>query len=395
MYGHSLKRVFFLLILPVLSQGCVTIFKSQVQKEVTLTTEEKDPDTRITVMNDEDTGKGSLTLDLERQHASHQAVLMKEGYKKAYRAVYSDKFGGGTVVCLILDAPFFITLYPAFIELNQETQKKFWNYRDPYYLEPPKVKIPDRSSGERFLVHQSTSLDLGKDDTTYIEYEDPQAYRKGMEPEEVTYRTDSVQANNIFLNSDINDLLVEIGYQDTSKDKGIVLNDYNSVELKSEIDRFIIREFGKRGKYFTVEISVNWQLNDNYGEPLYDTSITTVSGEFSTDYKAYDFYEEDGGNYKEQYENIERAKVQRFRLATKDALEHSLIELVKEEEVTQLLQKGAKQKEEKEMAELEPIRIQKPPLPEKGNMNQQVKGVVTLKTGANSHGSGCIISKDG
>ncbi|MFB6257320.1 MAG: S1C family serine protease [Flavobacteriales bacterium] len=390
------KGLFFAISLSLLFQSCVSIFKTSTQKDVELTTEGNDRDTRITVMNKPDTGKGSLTLNLERKHQAYQAVLMKDGYKNAYRAVYSDKFSAMTAVLIALDVPFIPFIVPIFVEGSGGTFKKYCDYEDPFRMKPPQVKIPEKQEAQKYLYHGSTSFDIQEDDTVTVEYQRPSDYREGKEPEEVQYSSQDLTAENLIFNSDINDLLVQLGYRDTVKEeKGLSLNNYNSVKLKSTIERFHVRMYKKQQSYFTAELTVNWTLNDNYGEKLYDTTITKKSGQFARDVTAFDFYESsESASREESMDNVKEASLKRFKLATLDALKASLISLVQNPEVQELMEKGAVQKEKKEMASMSTLRIPKPSAPEKDNMNEQMKGVVTIKKGK-GHGSGCIISSDG
>ncbi|MFB6257808.1 MAG: S1C family serine protease [Flavobacteriales bacterium] len=376
----------FLLALPVFLNSCITLFKTQRQNDVKITTNN---DTKIAVKKKEDTAKGSLTVDLKRQNYPYQVVLLKDGYKDAYRVVYSDKVGAGTVTGLTLDILTIWTLFPLW-DFGGAMKPKWYDYRTPYSLEPPKVKIPEKKESQRYLVHQNTSVKLGKDDTSVVEYEDPEAYKNGEAPEDVEFRTDSVQGENILNDSIINDLLVTIGYQDTAEEgDDIVLNDYNSIDLTSEIQRFMIREYGNRGNYMNIELTVEWKLKDNYGQPIYDTTIATVSGDVSQDVGSFVELTQ-----RERYRLDKSTRLYPIQVAVKDAIKHSLIKLVRGDEVRKILKKGGKEVEKKAMKDLQPIKIEKPPLPEKGSMNEQIKGVVTIKR-KKGHGSGCIISKDG
>ncbi|MFB6257809.1 MAG: S1C family serine protease [Flavobacteriales bacterium] len=385
------------LILPFMFQGCVAIFKTKVQNDVKLTTKGGDKNTRITVMNKPDTGTGSLTLDLKRKNQAYQAVLQKEGYKDAYRAVYSDDWNAGTVILLTLDVLASPLIVPCFLTGGGGTYKKFCDFQDPYRMEPPQVKIPKRTDNQKYLYHGSTTFDISKDDTLIVEYQKPSDYKEGDEPESIEYSSEDLNAENLIFNSDINDLLVRLGYRDTTKeDQGLSLNNYNSVKLNSTIERFHVRMFKKQQSYFTINMSVNWKLTDNFGDKLYDTTITTESGQFARDVTAFDFYDSESSSREESLENVQEASLKRFKLATLDALEASLVKLVKNRKVESLMKKGEAKKEQKALAEKKTISIPKPDLPEKGAMNEQVKGVVTIKKPEEEgHGSGCVISKDG
>ncbi len=373
--------VFLFLFLTSSLYSCVMIFRTQNQRDVTVTTENEDPDTKIHLFADDDTMEGSFDRDLKRRGTPYQVRLIKDGYLDSYRVLYNDEFATGTGVCLGLD---FLTVWTVLPLLDLGKMEQWYDYPDPYRMRPPQAKIPQRDSAERFLVFHSASLDLGKEDTSKIVYGSPEAYEKGNAPDEVVKREDVVQKSDILSDSTFRDLLIEIGYYDTSSGEGeLVLNDYNTMGLRSKVSGIKKRVFRGRWNYFHVEPQVKWELLDSYGEPIYDTTLTAISGEFRGQKGIY-------GNrkmYSEMHQLV-------FQLGIYDGIARSLVKFLKIPEVKDLMDRGAITEEKESMTSMEALRIAQPDEPDSDNMNEQIKGVVTIKR-KEGHGSGCIISKDG
>ncbi|MFB6258499.1 MAG: hypothetical protein ABEH38_07380, partial [Flavobacteriales bacterium] len=296
----------FLLISLLLLQGCISIFKTSVQEDVTISTKEKDPDTEIKVEKPEskklngDSSKGKLRTDLSRKQSLYQVRLSKKGFLDEYRVAYKEKVGALSVIFLILDVGAITVPYNIDMTFSHN---KIRNYPDPLRFESPDHLIPNGKDFEKGLYCRGIYSGLEKGDTVRYIYTEPEDYYDQKDPQKVgTYegkekggKGDGKEEGKTLLDR-FNDLLVEASFLDTNRK--VVLNDYNRYMLTPRIQDFTFHFFPVHyyrwktnsssdiwgGEMFELEMQVKWELRNNFGELVYDTVTTGSSGEFCYKY---------------------------------------------------------------------------------------------------------------
>lgn len=424
----------FIVLGSFLCQGCVAIFKGNVQNDVMVTTEE-DPDTEIKVRKDRtdeletDSSKGKLRTDLSRKHYLYPVILSKEGYLDVHRVLHKDHLSGGTFFLLALG------VFPGFsLPYNWDGRNYYYKVRDfppENRFEAPSYRIPEGGRFQKELMLRGIDWELEEGDTLYQVYHGPSSFNGRISPERVlTYKQlGSMEEKKpysregvSFLKEGFKELLMGSEFLD-SNESSMVLNDHNSYRLHAEIvdfdahffpvhfHRWVKTGYGFNdndvwgGELFDVDLNVRWEMKNNFGEVVFDTVTSGYSGEFCYQYIPEKAPEH--SNFVANSNSVQRSKpeahekksasVQQRKLhrAMLRALKASWIASMEAPKMQRSLLKDTEKEMEEKYAELDPIELERPKKEDPSDgLEKQVKGVVTVDR-KEGHGSGCIISADG
>ncbi|MEL6135092.1 MAG: hypothetical protein AAFR59_17170, partial [Bacteroidota bacterium] len=326
--------VLLLLLLILLSTSCASILNGKYQ---TVSIEKGSSDTELYIDGEKVEGEGkTMDIPLVRDLEIRQVKAKREGYKDEYSIIAPRKSSGLKAIPFAiaavaggiqaagsdLETGAFTGLAAAFLygvpTLYFDKGRKSRNYESLIYVESPKKPLTYRAEDEKYLFSQEINFDL-KPDSFKIFYVNENYYlaRPNALPSAAVNDEDIRISNTIFTDA-INGFLYKTSFMDTTRK--ILKQKSNTNYLNAQIQRIESYELVVPGllgeSYFFAHVNVNWEVTNIYGKTIFSKALLGKSGRFS-------------GSIPDDFDAV--------RFAIKDAIEVSLLELFKEEEVKQAL----------------------------------------------------------
>lgn len=347
---------------PILFASCASTFNGKTQT-VKLNTRSQDANVYL---DGEKAGEGRYaTMSLKRDKIPKQVRVEAEGYKPYYTAlVQTDR----PWLYYLSIFPFGVLLYPPFYDKGPRA----YDYKDKYAVKPD-TRFEDRQQDEKFLFLDDLTFKVKKEDFQfryYSDYDDFQAEagadRNLKLEEDMNFTADDGE-------DVMNGILNRHNFIDTSE--GVFRDKTNTVNLDAQIKEVdfdlcfphdFIGDDKDRVNVVKARVLVNLKMESIYGEKLYEESIRTQSGVFTT---------------KEGYEEA-------FGSTTRDAIYKAMAKFLKRGEVEKQLKKEKYKEPEFQSLTLE--------LGEAINsLNEAQQSAVTVIVGDRGHGSGCVVGRSG
>ncbi len=348
------RAISILLLTSILLSSCATILNGKYQKVII------DTDSETTVLvNGKDPQMKKGKYKLKRDAFPKQITFKKEGFKNENIVPVQYKLAP------IRHLTWLFFIFPGIFDAGYKAR----NY-DKKLTVPELKKLPVKTEEMKEITVLNI---LSNIDTSGVEYTIFKRYPRYTN-EAVTKKsvTKSMEIKPEFLQSDLNNVLKDQGFIDTTK--LILKNSFgNNAYLKASIENIEIRAMkrtrdGMNSTYkiqriYHADVTINWELLDYYKEPIYTYTTEVKTGEYIIDH---------------------------YRLICGDALQTGLIELFEQEDFLEKIKKSDTNKEFEEMEDITLATNQ----PFVENASQAIQSSVTVKN-KNGHGSGFIISSDG
>jgi serine protease Do len=350
------------LILPILFTSCASIFNGSTQ-QVKLSTRTQNA---TVYLNGDKAGQGRYAnLTLKRDKIPKQVRVTADGYKPYYTVMVQTKRPWLYYLSIF---PFGVLLYPPFYDKGP----KAYDYKDRYTVKP-KTQFTDRKEDEKFLFLDNLNFNVKKEDFQFQYYSDYDDFKKETDAdknlkleEDMDFTAeDGEDVMNVILNSH--------NYIDTSNN--VFRDKTNTVNIDAEIQEVdfdicfphdFVGDDKERVNVLKARVKVNLRLESIYGEKLYEESLRSQSGIFTT----ADGYEDAFGS------------------TTRDAIYQAMAKFLRRDQVREKLKK-----EEYKTPEYSQLTLELGEAIEGLNDAQQAS--VTVMSGDDGHGSGCVIGRNG
>lgn len=360
------RNLILLLILFSMS-SCSSMFSKLYQKDVAIRTNVKEGQIYI---DDELIGEKNARVDLKKDFQAKEGRIEKEGYKTEHFILVQENRPKYFLFNL-LAGPVYGLVF-----LAMDKKPNAYKYNKQYYLKPKMLKYPKQKEGEKNIFLSKTALDLDEKDFKIKTY-------TGRGSRTIS-SDEAIKYDNSIFNEDLTELLSEFGYMDTNN--LVLTTKMNTIYLKASIYEVKFTEVGwKTRTYgFNVSTKVKWEVTNIYDDKIYETKITSKSGEFAFPYFGY------GKEKKRPIHDIDLGE--NIDAAMQDALTVSMIKLLKKSQVKSALQKDTISL----VAMHEPLDIGLERNANKAiSMNELLNTSVTIQLEDDRHGSGVVVSPDG
>jgi len=342
----------------LLSTSCASVLNSKYQK-VAITT--SNPNTKVYV-DDVLAGQGEVVqVKMKRDSKLKQVKTEVDGFKAEYQVHYQHKKSPLYILSWI---PFGIFIYPPLLDYGP----KSYNY-DKTMAIKNKLAVTSRKPDEKYLYLQTTAFNVKKEDLKFESYSKT-AFDKGKKTKKSEQSKQSLDIKNSIFTDAVNNILKKHGYIDTTRT--IFKDNTNALYVSADIKSLSFKDVRVWANQFyspftVAETSIDWNILDIYGQSKIKKTIKCQSGQFSPDY--YD------------------DKNKLLLALLEDAINTSFFELMQMSEPKLLLKKG-----KVTTPEFDLISLVKPT--NQINLSKAQNATVTILN-KDSHGSGCLISKDG
>lgn len=360
-----MKNIFILLFLPLLFSSCATIFNGKNQR-VTLV---KKAEQTILINNAAPVIKKGKYL-LPRRLSPVQITVKQEGHKDNHFIVVARRVSPLYVMSFI---PFgVIFLAPPLLDAGSG---KAFNFKKNIDIPANIAYIGAKKENAKMLQLSAVALDIKPSDFKHTKYSNYKKYMQEQGGIDVPNK-DSFQLSNTVFTDQLNDILKEKGYIDTTNRLFQGNAFLNTISIEATVKSYKIIEFRKKydiGSALSSELEIKWVVNDSYKKAIYTQNVKVKSGQFLVQ------------NFMDQ-KNVSEG----YAKALKDALEIAFIEFINSEKMQALLMDKSNEDAE---ANFEELAIAKPTA-YVANMQDAVKASVTIKP-VKGHGSGFFITSDG
>jgi len=354
-----MKKFIAILLVATLFTSCATILANKNQKVYVNTKKSK---TKVYV-NGMSQGTGSkVTAKMKRDRDVKQIKLVTPGYKDRYFVHYQNKRHPLKIMSFV---PFGILIYPMFLDRGP----KAFSYEKEATVHEKLIAIKEKSENERYLFLKNTAFDIKEDALKVRSIKHRQLKKnKTHKFKEVETNDEKIDFDNSIFSDSLEDILVKYKYTDTLntifKDRTNTL--YVSAKItKLKLDK-VYSTFSLGYQRFMISsATIEWDVQDIYGQSKYKKIINTKSGEF-----AFDYY-----GKKTVLKSLD------------DAISASFLKLIGSSKVKKLLEKGKVVKRNLEIINL-------PKGGEITSVKQAMDATVTIKV-KEGHGSGFMVSNNG
>ena len=350
------------LVLPILFASCASTFNGSTQ-DVKLSTRTQNASVYV---DGDKAGEGRYaSLTLKRDKIPKQVRVTADGYKPYYTALVQNERPWLYYLSIF---PFGVLLYPPFYDKGP----KAYDYKDRYTVKP-ETEFTNRKADEKFLFLDNLNFSVKKEDFQFQYYEDFDDFKNETDADKNLKLEEDMDFTAEDGKNVMNAILNSHNYIDTTDN--VFRDKTNTVNLDAEIEAVdfdicfphdFIGDDKDRVNVVKARVKVNLQMKSIYGEKLYEESIRSQSGIFTTS----DGYEETFGS------------------TTRDAIYKAMAKFLKRGEVQDKLKKEAYKS-----PDFDPLTLE---LGEAiGGLNEAQQASVTILAGDDGHGSGCVIGRNG
>ncbi|MEO0581886.1 MAG: S1C family serine protease [Bacteroidota bacterium] len=375
-----------ILILSISTSACASLYNKSYQDLSVKSPKEEVAEVRVFVDGDE--VKAGQEVSVARDLVAHQLRIERPGYKTKYEVFTQTKrspvrfsplifTGVATAAGIVAGEGDFrnqaynvssVSLALVLASALLDGGSKAYDYEDQVAIEAPTVASVEREKNQKYLYAQTVSLELREDSlslisATFEEYRKEQVRVGGKSSNSEVIAVD----NTIFAGA-VSTFLDNASFSDTSQ--SILKAQYNTRYLNAKISNLKLVGLGRTRRSalaIASEVRVEWELLDVYGNVKFSEVHEARSGEFS---------------------------IARFGIESavdksiSDAIEYSLLKLLKKEAFKELIEIEAAT-----IAEYPLLGLNKP-VTFTSDVESALKASVTIKV-EDGHGSGFFVSQDG
>ncbi|MEL1241273.1 S1C family serine protease [Flavobacterium flavipallidum] len=352
----KLQSLLFLTVVSVLFASCASILNPVNQK---VTVVNKFPKSQVFV-DGVSQGEGmNVVSKVKRDGYVKQIKITSEGYKPVYKVFYQTKKSPFYIMSWI---PFGILIYPPFLDGHV----KSYDYKKELVVDEKPLAISRRNEDDKFVYLKNTSFDVKKEDLKIKRIKSKNYNKTNDKSKQIGGIDEDVKFDNSIFSEAVQTILNENNYSDNSntvfKNKSNTL--YISANIsKIEFDNLYAYHMYREVGWLVTKAEIEWEIFDLYDQSKFKKKFTAKSGEFVIDKKE---------SIKESVEN---------------AIEQSFYNFMNESEVKKIIKKD---KEEKIHFDYLTLQTDQ----KVNNIEDALSSSVTIKR-EKSHGSGCVVSKDG
>ncbi|MEM1326372.1 MAG: S1C family serine protease [Bacteroidota bacterium] len=370
-----MNNIIYVACLTLLLSSCASVFNGAHQnvelahdRDTELLIDGKTPEER----------KGKYRL--KRDHQPRQITLKKEGYKDEHVVIMQYKRSPLYALSVF---PFGILVYPPVFDEGV----KAYDYDKSIEINENFVALPEKPENAKSIELNTVAVDLEAEDIQFrffSNYKDFIRTQDTKPTKSVGDEGDHLKLENTIFSDLLKELLHEKGYIDTTEATfggGFSDDLFVNATIKSYTIHQMTTYKGlmNSGSYVSdmargfvySDVIIDWQALDYYKSPVYETEISTTSGQFVLT------------DLENNYEDV-------LKKSLSDAIEYGLIEFMNRDEVQRLLL------EESQLAQ--EANYEKIMLPAAdgyvSSLSEAVKSAVTIKTDK-GHGSGFFVTADG
>lgn len=355
-----MKKIAILLSAVVFLSSCASILAPRHQK-VSI---KKPKEAEIKVNNERPVTKDGKYL-LDKKDYASQITVTRDGYKEQNKVYGTYKTH---YLKYALSIP-FSALSMGFTYLL-DAGPKSKNYDKEIEVGYDMIPLPSKSNQDKEIQINTISANIAAEDIKLRYFSTFKRYyrKKDKEESESIEDIESIEVENTIFTNILNEILKESGYIDTSN---IALkNSYsNNLYLNANISALTFHRV-QYEEFLYADITIDWELLDYYKQPIYSTTKTSKSGEYTT-------------FSGQPFDDL-------IKKTITDATEVSLLEFLNDSEVQKLLTDQSIAEKEKSFS---PISLPKSNK-SVNNITEALESSVTIKT-PSGHGSGFIISPEG
>ncbi|MEL6695722.1 MAG: trypsin-like peptidase domain-containing protein [Bacteroidota bacterium] len=376
-----------LLILSFSFSGCASVFNKYYQFVSVADPGEGQLEVRVYV--DGDQVKSGKKVAVVRDGRAHQLRVEREGYKPAYKVFMQTKrsflrfspliFTGVAAAAGVVagegefrNQAYSVSSVSLGIVLGSalvDGGPKAYNFKDEIDAELPSIALVERQYDQKYLYTQAVSLELQEDSlrlssATFDEFRNDRLPLGGRR----LGNKEEIKVDNTIFAGAVSTFLDNAGFTDSSE--SVLKAQYNTQYLNAKISNLALIGLGRTKRKplaIASKVRVEWELLDVYGNVKYRETNESQSGEFS----------------------IERFGIEAaVDKSIKDAVEYSVLKLLKKEAFRQLIQRDGANAKEYEL-----LGLNKPTVLT-SDVESALKASATIKV-KDGHGSGFFISQDG
>jgi len=333
-----------------LFQGCVATIVSTSKQGVRINST---PSNSQVYLDDKKIENTPTKVRIKRKHGG-EIRIEKEGYKTHNELLYPAKVNPIAYTSLLF------LLYPYYVDVATGAVYKL----NKNELNTKLIKIPNKIDNSQTVFCNEVNFKIKAGDKL------GNFYIKDKR-DEILYFGESLDINAVNLKQDANNILKDLGFN-VAEIKGQLFSPtaqakyfINAEILKTKYDVKASHKYEKYAKYETYcEMSVKWKLVNRNDNIKFETITTGISTKY-----------EKGGT-----------------AAFYDAFENSFYSFLYNTEIYDIV--GQVDELKNETTDFSLIQISKPEIINDKIINTATKSIVTIDN-KHSHGSGCIISKDG
>lgn len=359
-----MKNIAYFFIAIFLFTNCASILTPNYQRVAI----ETDSENTIYINGDE-ARKSKGKYYLKRDFKIKQITAKREGFKDQniaigqYRRHWLYFFSWVPFGALLLVPP--LTDYGP----------KAYNYEKEVKLDLAMKAFPKKDSTSKEIYFKKVGVNLEADNnrfryfSSYTDFLKSSYYRSSRSNDD----TEDISVENTAFSDNLNDILKENGYIDTTRK--VLKNSYlNNLYVSANIKEYTLHQIRqKESGFYYVDLVMDYQIQDYYGDSIYSQVTESTSGHFV------------------YTEKRSKSSSKGIDDAIKDALEFSMIEFFENEIVDSLMHD--KSLREKENA-FDILTLNEGNYKYVNSLNEAISSTVTIKT-KDGHGSGFIVSNDG
>ncbi|MFD0989187.1 S1C family serine protease [Mariniflexile jejuense] len=356
-----MKKILFLCSTMIMLNSCASILNGKFQKKVSIQTKNANS---VVYVNDVRQGVGkNVKSKLARDRNVKQIRIETEGYKDLYLIHYQNQ---KSPLYILSWVPFGVLFYPPFLDSGA----KSFDYKKDVSVDEKLIPISVKTEDQKYLFVKNTEFNLDENALKIRRIRHRSLKKENTKKfKDIDSNVEKIEFNNSIFTSSLNDILVKYKYTDSTKT--IFKSKTNSAYISAKINeldiQFVYQKASKRYmRFLQAEVNVIWDLQDIYGQSIFNEASRNTSGQFSIDY------------------NKESTSL----LAVEDAITSSFLNFINNEKVKEYLEKGNMDEQEK----LPYITLSKGK--SINDIDSALDGTVTIKV-SNGHGSGFKISGDG
>lgn len=352
------------LTITVLLSSCASFLNGSKQ-QVKLRTGSEDAKVYV---EGEKVGEGrSISLTLKRDKKPKHVRVEADGYKPQNEALVQTNRPFLYWLSWFPFGPPSIFLIPA-----GDNGPKAYDYNDQYVIRN-KTPFPDREENQKFLFLDDLTFSVKQDDLNFAYYDDYDDFKGKQDPSRTFEPEEGVEYTDEDGQDVMNIILNRHNFIDTSE--GVFRDKANTVNLEAEIREldvhycfpFMDMAEGVDKVYpMKADSRIHFELQSIYDDQLYEETFRTTSGTFTA---------------KKIGEEVMGSMI-------KDVIYEAMADFLQRSEV----QKHMK-REERKKPDYDQLTLQLGQSIE--GLNEAQKATVTIETGDDGHGSGCVIGRNG
>ncbi|MFK7798504.1 MAG: S1C family serine protease [Aureispira sp.] len=363
-----MKKIIYFALITVLLSSCSAVFNPKYQKIVINKENESDK----ILINGEvpKTKKGKYLV--ERNFRPKQITIEAEGFRDNNMVIMPYKASPWFIVSCV---PFGIIWgLPPLIDLMSP---KCWDYDKEEISYTKKDVLQEKLPDAKSIRVNKVKVDLVRDSINYLFFLSYKDYLRNN-PRNLGDDDDDegISIGNTIFTSVLNKLLREKGYIDTTR-KVLKTSYLNNLLVDATINSYTIHDIRLAasanydlGGMVYVDLSINWEVLDYYGKPIYSQTTTSRSAEFMIENST-------------KVEDV-------ITNAIGDVMENGFTEFVSSEQVNALLFDKSESDKEDEMKNFKISKSSK----YASKLSESIKSTLTV-TSKEGFGSGFVISSDG